>query len=1044
VIYGGSEMPVLIHRGVNESIALLVSGLGLLLPPGLGWLSVANAQTIPDRSLGVESSIVTTTGPQDLISGGAVRGSNLFHSFQDLNVGVGRSLFFANPMGISRIFGRITGNQPSQIFGTLGVLGNADLILINPHGITFGPESRLALGGSFLGTTAERITFADGATFGALNPESNALLTIATPTGLQVGTMPGAIVNQSRADGVGLTIAPLQTLALVGGDITLDGGRISTESGRIELVSARNSPVGISPNGSGFRLTSLPTSGGTIQWINQSNITLQTTIENPDAQIHLVADRLNLQDQSIVQTINGSMVQGAGIDLQANRLEMSGGASFLSLINGVGAGGDIRVRVAGDSAIDGDNPVTPSNISGFYSRNLGIGRSGDLILETDRLLLTRGGAIFSDTYGAGQGGTIDITAQSIEAKSIAAYLPYSSLVIGSVSFGPGQGGDIKIAVGNLTMQNGAAIQSAAIFDGPGGNITITATDTLRFSGANPNPIISLFPSGVLLPTYGTGKGGSLDLTTTHLIVEDGANILTAVLPRDIIFRLSGRPELVGLPNAGLGNAGDIRVQAETVVVRGVNARFSSAPTQLSSLTFVTGNAGDVTVSTRDLRVEGGAVLASSSVLALTFFLPSGNLPFPLVQGNGGNLTIEAQSIGVDGVNPVSGLGSILGTQTAGSGQSGTTIINTDTLRVSNGGRLSASSNSFGNAGTLEVTARDRIEVTGVNANGQSSTLGTDVSPASDQVRKVFQLPSLPTGNSGSLQITTPQLSILDGGTVGVQNAGTGDAGQLMVTADRLFLDHGKLTAATFSGRGGDIDLQIRDVILLRRGSQITAEAFGYSGNGGNLKINAGFIVAPTFENSDIIANAFGGQGGTISLRTGALLGLQYRDRLTPSSDISDISASSKFGLNGLVKIDDQGFNSHRDLFELPTNLLDESRQIVASCDRQSTSSFVLTGRGGLPSDPRDPNSDLDILQDWRSGIAGDDLSRKLTRSGQVPLDLVQSRRPPIEAQVVQRSLGRIELIATAHPETPIGIPTCITAQPPSRSSESSSQGTTIQ
>jgi large exoprotein involved in heme utilization and adhesion len=117
------------------------------------------------------------------------------------------------------------------------------------------------------------------------------------------------------------------------------------------------------------------------------------------------------------------------------------------------------------------------------------------------------------------------------------------------------------------------------------------------------------------------------------------------------------------------------------------------------------------------------------------------------------------------------------------------------------------------------------------------------------------------------------------------------------------------------------------------------------------------------------------------------------------------------------------------LLELPTNLLDESRQIVTSCDRQSTSSFVLTGRGGLPSDPRDSSSDLDILQDWRSGIAGDDLSRKSTRSGQVPSDLVQSRRSPIEAQVVQRSPGRIELIATAHPGNPIVPPTCITAQP---------------
>jgi filamentous hemagglutinin family protein len=1032
-------MPALIRCGVSESIAFLVSGLGFLVSPGLGWGLVADAQVIPDRSLGGESSIVTTTGPQNLIGGGAIRGRNLFHSFQDLNVGAGRSLFFANPAGISRIFSRITGSQSSQIFGTLGVLGNADLILINPNGINFGPESRLALGGSFLGTTAERMTFSDGAAFSAVNPEDNALLTIAMPTGLQVGNLPGAIVNQSRADGVGLTIAPLKTLALVGGDITLNGGQMTTQSGRIELVSARNRTVGISPNGSGFGLVSLPTIGaGSIQLINQANITLQTTIENPDSQIHLVADRLNLQDQSTVRSINNSTVRGADIDLQANRLGVRDGARFISLVNGSGAGGDIRGRVAGDIAIDGDNLVTPQDTSGFYSRTLGAGTGGDLSLVTDRLLFTRGGLIISDTYGRGQGGSIDITAQSIDANSITTYIPNSSFVIGSFTLGTGWGGDVRLTVGDLTMTNGAAIQAATAVDGAAGNITIYGTGTIRFSGAN--PVIPLFPSGIILPVYGSGQGGNLTLTTNSLIVENGANILTVVLPRDIILNRIGLTNFTSLPNAGLGNAGDIRVQAETIVIRGVNAGLPIAPTQLSSLTFVTGNAGDVKVSTRDLRVEGGGVLASSSVLALTFFLPLGNVSPPVVQGNGGDLTIEAESIAIDGVNPVSGLGSILGTQAGGEGSAGNTQINTGTLRISDGGRLSASSNSSGNAGDLMVNARDRIEVTGGNANGQPSTLGTDVTPASKRVRDVFQFPDLPTGNSGSLQITTPQLSILDGGTVGVQNDGKGDAGQLMVTADRLFLDHGNLTAATFSGRGGNIDLQIRDVILLRRGSQITAEALGGSKNGGNLMINAGFVVAPSNENSDITANASGGQGGRIGLQTEALFGLKLRDRVT---NLSDITASSKFGLNGLVQINQQRFNPQQELLELPTNLLDESRQIVTSCDRQSTSSFVLTGRGGLPSDPRDPSSDLDILQDWRSGIAGDDLSRKSTRSGQVPSDLVQSRRSPIEAQVVQRSPGRIELIATAYPETPIGMPTCITTQSPTRSSESSSQDADI-
>ncbi|WP_293084779.1 filamentous hemagglutinin N-terminal domain-containing protein [Moorena sp. SIO4A1] len=38
---------------------------------------------------------------------------------------------------------RVTGTNVSNILGTLGVLGNANLFLINPNGIVFGSNSRL-------------------------------------------------------------------------------------------------------------------------------------------------------------------------------------------------------------------------------------------------------------------------------------------------------------------------------------------------------------------------------------------------------------------------------------------------------------------------------------------------------------------------------------------------------------------------------------------------------------------------------------------------------------------------------------------------------------------------------------------------------------------------------------------------------------------------------------------------------------------------------------------------------------------------------------
>ncbi|ERT09841.1 filamentous hemagglutinin family N-terminal domain protein [Lyngbya aestuarii BL J] len=91
-----------------------------------------NAQILPDNTLGTENSTVvpnqTIRGIRsERIDGGAVRGNNLFHSFQEFNIDEGRGAYFSNPEGIQNILSRVTGENPSNILGVLGVLGNANL-----------------------------------------------------------------------------------------------------------------------------------------------------------------------------------------------------------------------------------------------------------------------------------------------------------------------------------------------------------------------------------------------------------------------------------------------------------------------------------------------------------------------------------------------------------------------------------------------------------------------------------------------------------------------------------------------------------------------------------------------------------------------------------------------------------------------------------------------------------------------------------------------------------------------------------------------------
>jgi filamentous hemagglutinin family protein len=160
------------------------------------------AQIAPDNTLGTENSVVTPVTPDsqiERIDGGATRGTNLLHSFEQFNIREGQAVFFSTPAGIERIFSRVTGGSPSEIFGTLGVLG-ADLFFLNPNGIIFCPNAQLNVSGSFLASTASGIKFDDGTLFSAKNPQSPPILQLNIPIGLQFEGNAGSIVNRSVSD----------------------------------------------------------------------------------------------------------------------------------------------------------------------------------------------------------------------------------------------------------------------------------------------------------------------------------------------------------------------------------------------------------------------------------------------------------------------------------------------------------------------------------------------------------------------------------------------------------------------------------------------------------------------------------------------------------------------------------------------------------------------------------------------------------------------------------------------------------------------------
>ncbi|MDY6896485.1 MAG: filamentous hemagglutinin N-terminal domain-containing protein, partial [Cyanobacteriota bacterium] len=355
----------------------------------------ALAQITADDSLGSENSIVSPNGQADLIEGGATRGSNLFHSFQEFNIGEGREANFANPAEIKNIFSRVTGNNPSTLLGKLGVSGDANLFFINPNGIFFGENASLDVKGSFVASTASSIKFSDKNQFSASNPQVPApLLTVDVPppVGLEFEGEPGKITNRSlltkdSGELIGLGVQPGKTLALVGGGVNIEGGFLRAEAGRIELGSvAGNNTVSLNSTDEGI-------------FLNYAGV------EN--------FGDINL---SLAAYVDTSGDKGGDTQIQGRQIILTEGSQVS--LNSVGSGkvGDLTVKASELVKIDGTATIGFQFPSGFFGNVIGTGDGGTISIETQRLIVENGGSVSTSTYGQGKGGNLIIKAsESVEA-----------------------------------------------------------------------------------------------------------------------------------------------------------------------------------------------------------------------------------------------------------------------------------------------------------------------------------------------------------------------------------------------------------------------------------------------------------------------------------------------------------------------------------------------------------------------------------------------------------------------------------------------------
>ena len=664
------------HRKKRERLGLLL--LSNLLELTL-WKQAVPAQIIPDDTLGAEGSIVTPQALRDLIEGGAIRNTNLFHSFTEFNVNEGQNVYFANPEGIVNILARVTGVNPSDILGTLGVDdGSANLILINPNGINFGANASLDVTGSFFATTADSVIFDNGEEFSATNPEAPPLLTVNIPLGLQYGANPGSIVNQSVAqdsngDTVGLQVQPGQTLALVGGEVEFRGGYAVAPDARIELGGVgSNGLVSLAENDAGYVLGYEGVE--TFQDINLSQTSRVDTSGDGGGSIQVSGEDITLSDATGVLANTLGSQDGGGIVINASRLVIEDGSALTTNVSGSGKGGNVTVNVSelvqvigtsedDASALSAGNRPKPLPDGTF---EFSPGDAGDLTINTAQLIIEDGGQVDTATFGVGNGGDLTVNASELVQVIGTSENGQSPSVLSAraLQTSTGNAGDLTIHTSQLLIQDGAQVNAGTFGQGDGGNLTVNATDYVQVIGISGDGQFSSVLSTQAFESS-TGNAGNLTITTSQLLVQDGAQVSAGT--------------------DAIGNGGNLTVNAtDFVQLIGTSPDdefLSILSTQAGPNS--TGSAGNLTITTSQLLIQDGAVINAGT---------SG-------EGNGGEFIINA----TDSVQLTDN--SLLTVQSNTRSTAGNLKITTNQFTVQENSAISVNA-FFGQAGNLEINANN--------------------------------------------------------------------------------------------------------------------------------------------------------------------------------------------------------------------------------------------------------------------------------------------------------------------------------------------------
>ncbi len=590
-----------------------------------------------------------------------------------------------------------------------------------------------------------------------------------------------------------------------------------------------------------------------------------------------------------------------------------------------------RIVLAGVGAVGEIRPDTPEILQPSDDRSGAVSISNTKISvdgDTPGQVVIRGGRIeiVDAQVTAKNSGVQDAAAPAIDVAAAADISIKDNGKLESLASGSGRGGDIRVTSENLNIENNGLIHAGTGGAGQCGDIEITVADEISIDGHNLP--LHKHTTGLQTESTGTAAAGDVSVSSDMLTLVKGAQLVSVsncsgdsgslAITSDTISMYDSQI-FTTVREAGAGSTGDIVVKSDNLKI--IRSQINS-PRESSVL----GKAGNISINVTDELILSEGLIGAIAYEA----------------GDGGDIHIAADRILVKDLSAITSF-------TEGNGKGGEIIIQSDTMDLLDYSMITSDNSGAGDGGTINLNCSGNMYIdngwVGTDSVGSGKGGSIFIQAGNMDLDNEGKITSINKGNGGdggTIDINCRGYAHLSTkGMISTDSRGAGNGGNILIRADSIDLQKEALinTKSVDAGDGGNIEIVAADQIRLSEGI-IKADAKGAeNNNGGNIQLSAPRII---LNKSRIIANAYGGKGGSINILSNIYLA-DYQ---------SIFDASSTFGIDGKINIHAPFMDISSALKLKGLEFLDIADLLKTPCDARvrggEYSSFVVKERAGLP------------------------------------------------------------------------------------------------